>query len=315
MDYRIVLFVLFGFFNECSSNPCLQNKACKNINETGIHVDNVTYCCDESSDYVDMTRVARGNVTCQCTTIAEAAMAYADQTMSQGRRSCLWGTACDGVEEKSRLDVYGIIFCCHGDNQYVHSTHFGPGNVVCRCHGSAVPKHDQQRHAPPTTMNASSSGEQCSYDDDCTDNPSSICHSDVATFCCYGSRGVETINDLDTNVTRCTCTNEFMSTRCEAHEPFPVDSDTTKECRTGAHCKGTPSNNTCSHGNTLFCCPRHGLNLTIVDDVISSCTCVDVGHDCNVTFSSAVNVMGPLWCCLAKLTLTFFMMMFDYSYC
>lgn len=75
-----------------------------------------------------------------------------------GHRSCLWGTACDGVEEKSRLDVYGIIFCCHGDNQYVHSTHFGPGNVVCRCHGSAVPKHDQQRHAPPTTMNALSSG-------------------------------------------------------------------------------------------------------------------------------------------------------------
>ena len=76
--------ITFAWF--VSGLDCLEDAACRTEGGqvTGNKVDNVTYCCADPSDYVDMTQVAPGNVTCQCTTTAQAAAAYADRTMSKG---------------------------------------------------------------------------------------------------------------------------------------------------------------------------------------------------------------------------------------
>nr|KAG5702418.1 hypothetical protein BaRGS_027505 [Batillaria attramentaria] len=73
-----------------TDGSCLRNEDCLvqdgalTTRVNGKTVDNSTFCCTNQSDYIDMTLVAPGNVTCHCTTAAEAAAAYADRTMGEG---------------------------------------------------------------------------------------------------------------------------------------------------------------------------------------------------------------------------------------
>ena len=104
------------------------------------------------------TLSARESSTCtmslQSTVICYVTLAFG----FAGHRACHWGPVCEGVERRLSLGAYNITFCCLGDKQNVHTTHFGGGNVVCRCHGSSVPPDNPHRYVLPQTLNASSSG-------------------------------------------------------------------------------------------------------------------------------------------------------------
>lgn len=65
----------------------------------------------------------------------------------------------------------------------------------------------------------------CTYNHGCADFPSVQCRADTATFCCYGSRGIQTVNDHFLNVTRCTCTNDYVGAQC-ASDPYQVPNTT-----------------------------------------------------------------------------------------
>lgn len=70
---------------------------------------------------------------------------------------------------------------------------------------------------------------------------------------------------------------------------FSIRFQGTHACRSGSDCRDTNSQFVCPHGDTVFCCPQQGVNLTIVNNVIASCTCVSSGHSCNVTVSSSAS--------------------------
>ncbi|PVD38012.1 hypothetical protein C0Q70_00617 [Pomacea canaliculata] len=185
-------------------------------------VDNTTYCCPNSSDYIDLNYLSSGNVTCQCKSANQKAAEYADETMGQGR-SCNWGADCSAQDYRTTGDDF--VFCCLGAG-YPHTriTHFG-NESVCRCQSGSFPLVDPGDYVLPTTNMARNSGEMCTYNHGCADFPSVQCRADTATFCCYGSRGIQTVNDHFLNVTRCTCTNDYVGAQC-ASDPYQVPNTT-----------------------------------------------------------------------------------------
>lgn len=247
------------------------NATCAGVNNT-VTTGNFTWCCPTPAAGMvpNIAYYSATNQTCTCITEAEnmaqleaQIILWADTTKDSGRMCNAGDRGCSGSESNSTVNNKFKYCCPKADHTNITITIFSGTDsryIGCRCPSRAVPQPGYKQYRVPPTGLVNATGESCSYNIWCLDNPPLSC-SDAATrttLCCYGSRGMQVVVDGET--TKCSCTNELYQTSCPTsirqipgEEPGNV-----KECSKGGACfryeKGVVPAGVTEKDSVYYCC-------------------------------------------------------------
>ncbi|XP_070185583.1 uncharacterized protein [Littorina saxatilis] len=302
--------LLVIFVSACcvESEDCLESWVTCHEIQNKLRVESTIVCCEDNDLIPEVHTLADDAINCTCVSRMKhkydvAIEDWATRTASQGRM-CEYEESCRGCEGNSSINDK-FTFCCRNQPSHTVITIYDGHNIEyigCRCSAHAIPTNPEPKpYVVPETRLFLSSGETCSYNAMCDDHPSLACVSPLATFCCYGSRGMQLHNQ--DNTTTCTCTHEFFGKQCiDDVRPIPGskiacmstcgDKNATEKCR-GEHAEER-------------CCPDFmTVHATLRRGVFTDCTCsmdldskrchdVDYMHEEHVYTNAAFRAICPV---------------------